>query len=118
MDSVLFTSENNRLQLHNRDGVSSVRVDRLMSETDKPFDNYPGLALAVSDEANLALWSEELSPYINPNNRCETIIGKTFAVWESLMMGVGPVGAITQPFPLDFCIRLYYTVNPPDTEPA
>lgn len=107
MKSVLLTPENNRLHLHARDDIRAVRVDRLVSENEMTFAHYPALSLAIIDEANLVLWSEELYPYAPPDTPNEATVSRTFAVWECLTINLDTHGEA-----FDFSIRLYYTINP------
>ncbi|GAB2562251.1 hypothetical protein [Spirosoma aerophilum] len=104
---VLLTPTGNKVHLHARDDIRSVRVDRLVSENDLTFAHYPALSLAIVDEADLVLWSEELYPYALPETPSEAIIGRTFAVWESLTIEIDTHGES-----FDFSIRVYYTLNP------
>ncbi len=109
MNSILLTPEKNRFQLFKRDGISIVRIDRLVSENEMSFTHFPALSLAVFDDANLVLWSEELHTYVQADTPKEASIGRDFSVWDSLTIGIN-----TRQEPLDFCIRLYYINNPSD----
>lgn len=122
-ERVLLTPLGNRLHLHARDQIHAVQIDRLVSEVALPVASYPSLALFVRDEADLVLWREDLSSFGQPGNPAEAIIGKTFAVWDQLTIGLQPVtqdGAADEVGPLvpesvDFRIQLYYTINPETT---
>lgn len=107
MESVLLTPENNRVHLHTRDDIRAVRIDRLVSENEMTFAHYPALALAIIDEANLALWNQELYTYTQPDTPNLATVDWTFAVWESLTMSLETHGEA-----FDFSIRFYYTINP------
>lgn len=106
-DSVLLTPLGNRIHLHARDGIRSVRIERLVSENEMTFAHYPALSLAIIDEANLVLWSEELYTYTQPDTPNLATVDRRFAVWESLTMSVETHGEA-----FDFSVRLYYTINP------
>ncbi|GAB4053465.1 hypothetical protein GCM10028810_58910 [Spirosoma litoris] len=106
-DSVLLTPTGNKVHLHARDAIRSVRVDRLVSENELSFDHYPALSLSIADESGLVLWSEEVYTYTLPERPGEARIGRTFAVWESLTLGIETHGEA-----FDFSIRVYYTLNP------
>lgn len=106
-DSVLLTASGNKVHLHTRDDIRSVRVDRLISENELTFAHYPALSLSIADEADLVLWSEEMYAYALPEKPDEARIGRTFAVWESLTIGIETHGES-----FDFSIRVYYTLNP------
>ena len=84
-----------------------MRVDRLVSENELTFDHYPALSISIADESNLILWSEEVYAYALPQKPDEAQIGRTFAVWESLTIGIETHGEA-----FDFAIRVYYTLNP------
>lgn len=107
MNSVLLTPENNRVHLHARDGIRSVRIDRLVSENELTFAHYPSLSLATYDEAGFLLWTEELYSYAHADRPQEAPVDQTFAVWESLTIGIDAHGEA-----FDFLIRVYYTINP------
>lgn len=107
-DTVLLTPQNNWVHLHARDEIRAVRIEKLVWETELTVAHYPALTLAVIDEANLMLWSDELHPMVaHPDEPRLAIVERTFAVWDSLTIGIN-----TLQEPLDFCIRLYYTINP------
>lgn len=106
-DSVLLTPTGNKVHLHTRDDIRSVRVDRLVSENELTFAHYPALSLAIADEADLVLWNEELYAFAPPDKPDEAIVGRTFAVWESLTISIETHGES-----FDFAIRVYYTLNP------
>lgn len=106
-DSVLLTPTGNKVHLHARDAIRSVRVDRLVSENELTFAHYPALSISIADESNLILWSEEVYAYSLPQKPDEAQIGRTFAVWESLTIGIETHGEA-----FDFAIRVYYTLNP------
>lgn len=107
-DTVLLTPENNRVHLHARDQIRAVRIDKLVSENELTVAHYPALTLVVLDEANLVLWSDELHPTAaHPDEPRQARVERTFAVWDSLTIGIN-----THQEPFDFCIRLYYTLNP------
>jgi hypothetical protein len=107
IDSVLLTPTGNKVHLHARDNIRSVRVNRLISENELTFAHYPALSLSIADEAGLVLWSEEIYAYALPEKPDEALIESTFAVWESLTIGIETHGEA-----FDFSIRVYYTVNP------
>ncbi|MEZ0487586.1 hypothetical protein [Fibrella aquatica] len=106
-DSVLLTPTGNKVHLHTRDAIRSVRVDHLVSENEFTFAHYPALSLSIADEAGLILWSEEVYAYTLSENPEIALIGRTFAVWESLTIGIETHGEA-----FDFSIRVYYTLNP------
>lgn len=110
-DSVLLTPTGNKVHLHACDGIRSVRIDRLVSENELTFAHYPSLSLAICDESGFMLLSEELHTYAQPEKPKEARINRTFAVWESLTIGIDGHGEA-----FDFLIRVYYTINP--DEPA
>ncbi|XAZ82154.1 hypothetical protein A6C57_27890 (plasmid) [Fibrella sp. ES10-3-2-2] len=110
-DNVLLTPTGHQVHLHARDGIRSVRIDRLASENELTFAHYPALSLAIYDESGFMLWSDELHTYARPDSPHEAIIDRTFAVWESLTIGIDEHGE-----GFDFLIRVYYTINP--EEPA
>ena len=101
MESVLLTPENNRVHLHTRDDIRAVRIDRLVSENEMTFAHYPALALAIIDEANLALWNQELYTYTQPDTPNLATVDRTFAVWEKravitdVTLNAGPIQAPT-----------------------
>lgn len=95
------------MHLHARDDIRSVRVDRLVSENELTFAHYPALSLFIADKAGLVLWSEEVYAYALPEKPNEAQIGRTFAVWESLTIGIETHGET-----FDFLLRVYYTINP------
>jgi hypothetical protein len=80
----------------------------LVSENELSFTLYPALSLAIFDDANLVLWSEELHTYTQADTPKKAHIGRDFTVWESLTIGIN-----THQEPLDFCIRLYYNTSNP-----
>lgn len=106
-DNVLLTPTGNQVHLHARDGIRSVRIDRLVSENELMFAYYPALSLAIHDESGFMLWSEELHTYPQPEKPQEASIGKTVAVWESLTISIDSHGEA-----FDFLIRVYYILNP------
>lgn len=106
-DSVLLTPTGNKVHLHTRDAIRSVRVDHLVSENEFTFVHYPALSLSIADEADLVLWSEEVYTYALPEKHKVARIGRTFAVWESLTITIETHGEA-----FDFSIRVYYTLNP------
>lgn len=110
-DNVLLTPTGHQVHLHARDGIRSVRIDRLVSENELTFAHYPALSLATYDESGFILWSDELHTYAHPDGLQEATINRTFAVWESLTIGIDAHGEA-----FDFLIRVYYTINP--EEPA
>lgn len=122
-ERVLLTPLGNRLHLHARDQIRAVQIDRLVSEVALPVAPDPSLALFVRDEADLVLWREDLSSFVRPGNPVEAIIGKTFAVWDQLTIGLqlvtqdGAADAVSPLVPesVDFRIQLYYTINPETT---
>lgn len=106
-DSVLLTPQGNRVHLHAHDDIRAIRVDRLVSENEMTFAHYPALSLFVADEAGLVLWSEEMYAYAPPETPKEALLGRTFAVWENLTIGIDAHGEV-----FDFSIRMHYTINP------
>lgn len=105
-DHVLLTPTGNRVHLHARDGIRSVRIDRLLSENELMFAHYPALSLSIADEAGLVQWSEEVNAYALPEKPDEAQFGRTFAIWDSLTIGIETHGEA-----FDFSIRVYYTLN-------
>lgn len=115
MESTLLTAENNRFHLHARDGLSSVQINHLVLENGQPFSQYPGLALTISDEANLVMWSGKLVPYCRPDTPTEAYIEESFAIWDQLTIGLewNQTGENQPGSHLkEFSIRLFYTLNP------
>ena len=112
MDSSLLTLENNRFHLHACDGIRAVRIDRLVAENDQPFTHDPGLSLNVTDEDNLVLWSEKLASFAQPDTPAVAYVGREFAVWESLTIGITRFDESTSSPKQDVLLRLYYTLNP------
>lgn len=106
-DNILLTPTGHQVRLHARDGIRSVRIDRLVSGNELTFAHYPSLSLATYDESGFMFWSEELHTYAHPDRAQEAMIDQTFAVWESLTIGIDAHGET-----LDFLIRVYYTINP------
>lgn len=111
-DNVLLTSAGRQVHLHARDGIRSVRIDRLVSETGLAFAHDSTLSLAVYDEAGFMLWSEELDIYSHSEDPQEAPVGQTFAVWESLTIGVDFTSGPPISQFVDFQLRVYYTINP------
>lgn len=110
-DNVLLTPTGHRVHLHARDGIRSVRIERLVSENELSFAHYPSLSLATYDESGFMLWNEELHTHAHSDRPQEAIIDQTFAVWDSLAIGIDTHGEA-----FDFLLRVYYTINP--NEPA
>ncbi|CCH03612.1 hypothetical protein FAES_pFAES01122 (plasmid) [Fibrella aestuarina BUZ 2] len=106
-DNVLLTPTGHQFHLHARDGIRSVRIDRVVSENDLSFAHYPALSLSVYDEANFLLRSEELHAHVQPGEPSQAHLSKTFALWESLTIGIDTHGEA-----FDFLLRVYYTINP------
>jgi|GEM_PF-5633911 len=118
-NNVLLTPTGHQVHLHARDGIRSVRIDRLVSENELTFAHYPSLSLTTYDESGFMLWSEELQTYAHLDRPQQAIIDQTFAVWESLTIGIDRdrngryvEAESTQGEAFDFLIRLYYTINP------
>lgn len=110
-DNVLLTPTGHQVHLYARDGIRSVRIDRLVSENELTFAHYPALSLATYDESGFMLWGDELHTYASPDSPQEATICRTFSVWESLTIGIDTHGE-----GFGFLIRVYYTINP--DEPA
>jgi hypothetical protein len=119
-DRILLTPWGDRVHFHARDNIQAVRIIRLVSENERPLAYYATLTLAVVDEAGLVLWSEELSSFARPDKPQVAVVERDFAVWESLQIAINRPegGEATVPEnqePVDFLIRLYYTINPETT---
>lgn len=111
-DNVLLTQTGHQVHLHARDGIRSVCIDRLASETGLTFAHDSTLSLAIYDEAGFVLWSEKLENYSQSENPTEASVGQTFAVWESLTISIDRVGGPSPSKAFEFQIRVYYTINP------
>ncbi len=106
-DSILFTSQNNRIHLDARDGIRAVRINEIVPEDEMTLVHYPALRLAVIDESDLVLWSDELYKHIQPEAPGRAFISRTFAVWGSLTISIKTM----QELP-GLRVRVHYTLNP------
>lgn len=111
-DNILLTPTGHQVHLHARDGIRSVRIDRLVLANDLTFAHDLTLSLAIYDEAGFMLWSEGLTTYFQSEDLKEAPVGQTFAVWESLTIGIDGTSGPPSSQDFAFQIRVYYTINP------